>query len=63
MPAHCSTSSTYDWYCQFCIDMHRTPPTREWWDNAVNQPRTRADRALTDDEFDDETERREGWAR
>ena len=62
MPAYCSTSFAYETYCELCIKMHREPPTREWWDNSCNQPRP-VERRLSDDEFDDEVEQRDGWAR
>ena len=52
---------TYTIYRQWCLDHHRTPPTREWWDtacarNAVPTPK------LDDITFDITTEQREGWA-
>lgn len=62
MPAYCTTSSTFEIYCKWCVEHHQTPPTRDWWDNAVTQPR-QFDRRLSDDELDDETEIRDGWAR
>lgn len=57
---------TYTIYCQWCIDHHRPPPTREWWDRACAQPRptklTLRRSPQADFEFDIETERREGYA-
>lgn len=60
MPAFAADG--YSIYRQWCIDHHQAPPTREWWDHACSQPRTHIARRLTDDEFDDEVERREGWS-
>lgn len=55
---------TYSIYCQWCKDHHQTPPTREWWNKSVSQPRPNV--AIidfqSDFEFDVETERREGYA-
>lgn len=55
----------YTIYHQMCLNMGRTPPTREWWNSTskttrvlphCTQPR------LSDAQFDGDTERREGWA-
>jgi hypothetical protein len=55
-----SVIDAYEIYCQWCRDHHRQPPTREWWDRAVAAPRDATLRR--DDDFDIETERRDGWA-
>lgn len=55
-------SDGYAIYCQWCEDHQRPPPTRDWWDSACALPRVRADRPLTDIEFDRDYEEREGWA-
>ena len=61
-PAYCANQSTYDIYCQWCIDTRRPPPTREWWDAACKQNRERGDRRLLNDiEFDIQNEREAGW--
>lgn len=49
--------SLYDLYCDHCRDMHREPPSREWWDKACSQPR-HPERRLSDVEFDAVAERR-----
>jgi hypothetical protein len=54
-------SDTYAIYYQWCLDHHRTPPTKTWWDNAVKQPRQPTPKQ-NDFDFDIETERREGYA-
>ena len=60
MTAHC-WNPPYDIYCKWCISVRREPPTREWWDNSCSQPR-QPDRRLSDDEWDDAEEQRDGWA-
>lgn len=52
---------TYVIYVAWCLDHHRTPPTREWWNAACTILRIPTPRQ-PDIDFDYETERREGWA-
>jgi hypothetical protein len=52
-------TSFYDRYCQWCAEHGQAPPTREWWAKAAAQPRRV--RPQSDEDFDRETERQEGW--
>jgi hypothetical protein len=53
-------TSSYDRYCQWCAQHGQAPPPPEWWAWAVAQPR-QVTPPQSDDDFDRETERREGW--
>jgi hypothetical protein len=57
MPAYCNDG--YAIYCQWCVEHHREPPTRAWWDHSCIG--TKDYRPMTDVEFDVQTEQREGW--
>lgn len=51
--------TTYDLYCAWCRDHNRTPPTREWWDNACAKRTVKV--VEFEPDFDITTEQREGW--
>ena len=50
---------TYTIYTAWCLSTGRTPPAREWWDKACASRNPSA--AISDIQFDTDTERREGW--
>jgi len=59
-PAFCADGYTI--YRDWCLEHHRMPPTRAWWDHWSPQWRKSPPaRVLSEDEFDIETEQREGW--
>lgn len=77
MPAFCQRDA-YDVYYDWCHDIGRVPPSRDWWEahrspkpginiglpghDLCRQKRLQASQNALDTDFDVETEQRCGWA-
>lgn len=53
-------ADAYTTYCQWMTDRGWPAPTREWW-NMACRARARHERQ-NDEQFDHDTEMRDGWA-